>query len=333
MSVNHTAYTARAHSNIALVKYWGKADTAQNTPAVGSISMTLDGLFTTTECRFLPDLPEDDITLNGSTPSEIQSERIRSFLDLIRNRAGITSRARIRSDNNFPTGAGLASSASGFAALTLSATRAAGLSLTATDLSALARRGSGSAARSIYGGFVELPCAVPGNHRSHRDDPAAIQLFPQEYWDLRMLILIISTEEKPVGSRQGMIRTAETSPYYRSWVESAEADLRDMRNALQTRDFQKLGDIAEFSCFKMHGLMLSARPALLYWQQATVTAIHELRHLRHQGIPVYVTIDAGPQVKALCLPEYLDQISRVARSIPGIQHVLETKVGPNATLL
>lgn len=321
--------TALAHANIALVKYWGKRDPALNLPATGSISLTLKELFTRTTVEFSADLAQDELILNGERANPRDEQRAGKFLDLIRAQAGIAAFARVASENNFPTGAGLASSASGFAALALAAAHAAGLSLSPDQLSELARRGSGSAARSIFGGFVEMKAgALPDG-----SDAVAVQLHDETWWPLEMLILITSAAEKEIGSTAGMNRTAQTSPYYPAWVASSVEDLAAMRDAISRRDFQQLGEIAEFSCFKMHGLALSARPAILYWNPLTVELIHAVRGLRQKGIPAYLTIDAGPQIKVICLPEYSEQIRATLEQISGIRKIIKTSPGPGAGIV
>ncbi len=317
--------TARAHANIALIKYWGKRDPVRNIPAVGSISMTLDALHTTTTLRFDENLARDQLILNEEEATPNQLNRVSRFLNLIRERAEISTRAHILSANNFPTGAGLASSASGFAALTLAAAEAAGLNLSPEELSALARRGSGSAARSVYGGFVEM--------HPDPDEAFAVRIHDEDYWDIRLLVLVISREEKRFSSREGMTRSAETSPYYTAWVETSFQDLAEMRDALHTRDFEKLGELSEYSCLKMHALTISSRPGILYWEPGTITVMHAIRALRRQGLPAYFTIDAGPQVKVLCLPEHQQQILGSLRDIPDIRDIIPAGPGPDATVL
>lgn len=321
--------TALAHANIALVKYWGKRDAALNLPAVGSISMTLEALSTCTSVEFRADLPGDVLLLNGRRAAAKQEQRVGAFLDLFRREAGISAAAEVVSENNFPTGAGLASSASGFAALALAAGAAAGLQLSPTRLTELARRGSGSAARSIFGGFVEMKTG----ERPDGADAVAVQLQAASYWPLAMLILITSDAEKDLGSTEGMNRTAQTSPYYPAWVASSAGDLAAMREAITGKDFQRLGEIAEFSCFKMHGLALSADPAILYWNDLSVTLIHEVRRLRRQGYGAYVTMDAGPQVKVICLPEDAPKLQQQLGQIAGIQRILSTALGGDARLI
>ncbi len=321
--------TARAHANIALIKYWGKRDSRLNLPAVGSLSLTLKALSTTTSVEFQEGLSEDSLSINGSDAGEKQTRRASRFLDLIRTDAGIQHGAIIDSTNNFPTGAGLASSASGFAALTVAAANAAGLNLSPSRLSELSRQGSGSAARSIFGGFVEMKLG----EKADGSDSIAVPLHPAEHWPLAMLILITSEAEKPIGSTEGMNLTAETSPYYPAWVNTSPDDIAIAREAIAARDIEKLGEISEFSCFKMHGLAMSANPAIIYWNGLSVTLIHEIRRLRAQGIPAYVTMDAGPQVKVLTLPEYVEKLTGLLSEIEGIRQIINTEIGGDARIL
>ncbi len=321
--------TAIAHANIALVKYWGKRDHNLNLPAVGSISVTLDGLHSKTTVELAPEASADQFILNGREANEKQAARTSAFIDKIRRMSGSDKRVRVISDNNFPTGAGLASSASGFAALTLAATRAFNLRLAADLLSGLAREGSGSAARSIFGGYVEMEIGTESDGR----DAVAKPLFPSEHWPLRLLILITSEAEKKIGSTEGMNLTARTSPYYDTWIHSSLEDLQNMRDAIAARDFQQMGEIAEFSCLKMHGLAMSANPGLIYWNEVTIELIHAVRNLRSQGIPAYFTIDAGPQVKVICQPEDVAVIREKLSQMDGVINILESGLGPKAYII
>lgn len=321
-----SAVTARAHANIALVKYWGKRDVELNLPAVGSISLTLKDLYTTTTVEFSPGLAADELILNGRPAEEKQRERVSRFLDRVRKMAHLETFARVVSENNFPTGAGLASSASAFASLALAATRAAGLELPPLRLSALARLGSGSAARSIFGGFVEMKVGL----RDDGSDAIAEPLLPPEAWDVRLLIAITSESEKEIGSTEGMQHTAATSPFYSQWVYTSSRDLDEMRMAIFSHNFHKMGEIAEYNCLKMHAVALSARPGLIYWNDTTVRVMHAVRRLRQQGIAAYFTIDAGPQVKVLCLPHQVDTLREHLEQIPGVHRVLATSPGPGA---
>lgn len=317
---------ARAHSNIALIKYWGKRDPALNLPAVGSISVTLADLYTDTCVTFDPALAADELRLNDQPADARRASR---FLDLVRKMAGIDLRAAVSSHNNFPTGAGLASSASGFAALAVAACDAAGIAPDAHELSILARQGSGSAARSIFGGYAEMRRGEAGDgHDAH-----ALPLLDAAAWPLDVVIAVTESRPKAIDSRHGMGATAASSPFYPLWVEQAEDDLQAMREAIDARDFHALGELAEYSCLKMHALMLSNRPALIYWHAATLAAMRAIREMRANGVPVYFTIDAGPQVKALCLPEARDTVTRTLTNIAGVERVLPTRLGPGAHLL
>ncbi len=320
---------AIAHPNIALVKYWGKRNQKLNLPAVGSISITLKEMYTITSVEFLEKLKQDILILNGKEANQTQLNRVSSFLDIIRNEVGITCKAKTISENNFPTGAGLASSASAFASLALAGTEAAQLSYTKTQLSELARRGSGSAPRSIFGGFVEMKAG----ERSDGSDAVAIQLADEHHWDIKIIVIITSETDKTVSSTNGMTLTAKTSPFYEQWVFSSQNDLNKMRHAISHRNFSELGEIAEFSCLKMHAVALSANPGIIYWNPTTIKCIELIRKIRQEGIPVYFTIDAGPQVKVICLPQYLESIKLELSKIDGIKKIITTSLGSGAIIM
>jgi diphosphomevalonate decarboxylase len=315
--------TAVAHANIALAKYWGKFDRTENLPAVSSISLTLKALQTRTRVRFSADLTVDRLLLNGREAERVETNRVCRFLDRVRDLASIADRAQVDSDNNFPTAAGLASSASGFAALALAASQAAGLTLTPSQWSALARYGSASAARSIFGGFVEFTSSINAQ-------AAAKQLVPCEHWPLTVLVAVTSTVRKEHSSTQAMNISAETSPYYRGWVESSEADVADMRSAIVNRDFAKLGAVAERSCLKLHGLIMSGDPPILYWNPVTLALINAIRDLQKSAVAVFFSIDAGPQLKAICEPAHSETVRAALLSTPGVAQVLQSDLGPGA---
>jgi diphosphomevalonate decarboxylase len=313
---------AQAQPNIALIKYWGKRDAALNLPVVGSISITLDTLWTRTRVSFEPGLEQDHVVLNGRSEAA-ENRRVAACLDLLRARAGVNWRAKVDSRNNFPTAAGLASSASGFAALVHAGAHALGLNLDDAEKSVLARRCSGSAARSIFGGYVEWA------HGKLADgsDSVASPLLDAAAWPLCVAVAITSTAAKEVGSSEGMRRTAQTSPYQASWIETQEADLAVARRAILARDFAALAEISEYSCLKMHALALAAQPGLLYWNGATTECMRRIRALRGQGLPVFFTVDAGPQLKAVCELSALAQVSAALREVPGVLSVVETGLG------
>ena len=319
--------TALAQPNIALVKYWGKRDDALNLPAAGSLSITLDALHTRTTVRFDAALDADDIALNGAR-DPTQSRKIGTFLDLFRARAQVATRAHVESTNDFPTSAGLASSASGFAALAVAAGGALGLGLDARELSVLARRGSGSAARSIFGGFVEMS---PGQ-RVDGEDAFAAPLLDAHAWPLDVVVAITSREAKAIDSRAGMQASQHTSPYYRDWIEMVPGDLETARAAVRDRDFDKLWHVSEASCLAMHAVMLATRPALIYWNAATLECIHCIRGLQAAGFGVFFTIDAGPQLKAVCLPGATAHVAAALRGVGGVKDVLVSGLGAGARI-
>lgn len=282
--------TTIAHPNIALVKYWGKRDVPLNLPAVPSLSLTLGGWRSRTSVTW--GAPADRVVLDGT---ERHDAKVLRFLDLV---APDRPPCEVVSDNDFPTGAGLASSASGFAALALAATRAAGLDLPLPALSALARQGSGSACRSLFGGYVRWPLGeAPDGSDCH-----AVPIAPADHWDLRMVVAVVASGPKAVGSTEGMERSRRTSPLWRTWVEHGPADVAEASVAIQQRDLERLGTVMEASTFRMHATMHTAVPPLLYWLPATVAALHEVFALRARGVGAWATMDAGPQVKVLCEP-------------------------------
>lgn len=319
-----TSATARAGANIALVKYWGKRDARLNLPAAGSLSITLADLVTETTVRLAPELSVDEFRLDGQTADAAAVSRV---LDLLRPPAG--SRCRVESRNNFPTGAGLASSASGFAALVVAGAEVFASNLGPRELSMVARRGSGSAARSLFGGF----CQMHAGTLPSGEDCYAEGLFEMAHWPLEVVVAITDRGQKPVSSRDGMNRTMATSPYYPAWVDSVPGDLTLARRAIADRDFEALVAVAESSALKMHASALAASPGLIYWNAATVACLHRVRELRAGGAPVLFTVDAGPQVKAVCLPEAAEQVAQGLAEVDGVSEVLRTSLGPGARLV
>jgi diphosphomevalonate decarboxylase len=320
---------ARACANVALAKYWGKRDERLNLPLTGSISVTLGGLETVADVRLVHDSSRDSVRLNGVDAPPAEAERIARFVDLVRQFAGVETRAEVDIESNFPVAAGLASSASTFAALALASSRAYGLTLEDTDLSVLARRGSGSAARSIHGGFVEWRRGTaPDGSDSH-----GIQLAPATHWQLGIVVAIVDEGPKRIGSTEGMARSVRDSPFLRAWVETHEADLDEIRAGIEHRDLARVGETAEHNCLKMHAAALAARPGLLYWRPGTVAVIEAVRALRDGGVAAYFTIDAGPQVKILCRIEERDQVAEQIANVPGVRRVLLSAPGPGAEVL
>ncbi len=322
------AGTALAHPNIALIKYWGKREAGANVPATGSLSITLDALATRTRVEFDATLARDELLLDGKS-DPFTLARVTACLDSLRAIAHDDRRARVETRNDFPTAAGLASSASGFAALVTAASAALGLRLDRRTLSKVARRASGSAARSLCGGFVVLHAG-----RDDDDDPAAQPLLAANEWPLSVVIAITTRAQKETGSRAGMQSSRGSSPFYSAWLERADHDLAIAQAAVLARDFAQLAEISEHNCLKMHAVMQSSRPPLIYWNGATVECMRRVRELRErEGAQVFFTIDAGPQVKAICVPEDAARVAAALGEVPGLESVLTSGIGEGARAL
>lgn len=317
--------TALAHPNVALIKYWGKRDAELNLPAVGSLSLTLGGLCTRTRVRFDSGLATDQLLLNGQ-PDERALSRVSRCLDLLRARAGVDCKAVVETTNDFPTGAGLASSASGYAALVKAAAAALKIEAEADFLAEVARIGSGSAPRSLYGGIVLLDAAIG------TDTTVCRSVAEPADWSLQIVVAITSRAAKEVGSTGGMLMGRDTSPYYPAWVTTHPADLAAGLEAVAQRDFERLADLSELSCLKMHAVAMTSQPPLIYWSGATVECMQCVRQLRRKGVPVFYTIDAGPQLKAVCVPDATAQVRSALAQVPGVLDVLVCDLGAGAWL-
>jgi len=313
--------TAIAHPNIALAKYWGKREGEGNVPAVPSLSVTLAGMSTTTTVSFDDTLVDDELVLNGKAQAHDAGAKLRAsqLLDHVRAAASSSSRARIVSTNDFPTASGLASSASGFAALALASVRAAGLEWSAERVADLARRSSASAARSLFGGFVEL------------EDTVARQVADPTALDLRVLVCVTTEAEKATSSTEGMKLTQATSPYYAAWVADAPVSHRAMRAALLEGDFTRVGELAERSALAMHACAMAA--GIIYLTGATLAALAEVRAMRASGIHCYGTIDAGPHLKCLVRGSDAQLARGHLEKVAGVLRIIETRPGDGARLV
>jgi diphosphomevalonate decarboxylase len=313
--------SAQAQPNIALVKYWGKRDRGRNLPAVGSLSITLGDLWTRMHVDFAS-AGADALTLNGEDAPDLLP-RVSRCLDAV---AGPDrSPATVISESNFPVGAGLASSASSFAALVLATDRAIGGDRDRLTLARLAGAASGSAARSLYGGIVELTAG--------EEDIDLVPLSSADDWPMTVIVAVTDEGPKPVGSGDAMIASAATSPFYSDWCARQGEDLDAARRAIKAQDFEALGAVAEHNCLKMHSVMWTSRPPVVYWNSATLAVMEAIRALRENGIPVFFTIDAGPQVKAVCLPTAADTVEQMLAGIDGVVRTLRTGLGPGARIL
>ncbi len=324
---------ARAHSNIALIKYWGKRDPGPlNLPAVSSLSISLDALHSTTELIVDDSLSCSEISFfedGQPRPSSGANTRALAFVDMLRRENNIEGHCRIRSNNNFPTAAGLASSASGFASLVHAFSQAYALAWSSRDQSIWARRGSGSASRSIFGGFARWHRGV----KVDGSDSFAEEILAAEHWPLNVVVATTTAAQKKVGSTEGMLRSEQTSPFYRAFIDAQDADMRLAEEAISSRDFSALAQVAEHSCMKMHGLMFASLPPLIYWRGATLDALLRIQELRRSGVPVFFTSDAGPQIKAVCEPGAVKEVEAALSEIPGVLSTTVSSLGPGAHLL
>lgn len=318
--------TSIAYPNIAFIKYWGNRDEALRLPVNGSISMNLAGLTTRTRVTFNSDLTSDSLVLNNETGQPSALLRVSHFLDNVRSMAGISTFAAVESENNFPTGAGVASSAAAFSALAIAASAAAGLNLDEPRLSRLARLGSGSACRSIPDGFVEWQAGETDM------DSYAVSIAPSDHWKIADCIAIIESSHKPVGSTAGHA-TANTSLLQAQRVADATRRLDICRNAVIHRDFDALAHITELDSNLMHAVMMTSTPPLFYWAPASLDIMKKIPIWRQQdSLPVCYTLDAGPNVHVICNQENMDEVCKRLKKIPGVTGVLTALPGGPAYL-
>ena len=295
-------------------------------PMNNSLSLTLDAFYTDTKVSFDQSLTQDELLIDNEIQDKKSLNKAKVILDLVRERSGIKEFAKIQSINHVPTAAGLASSASGLAALAGAASLAAGLDLSPTELSRLARRGSGSASRSIYGGFAEW-------QKGRNDlDSYAVPVDNAD-WDIGMIFIIVDDKRKDISSTEGMRRVVETSPYYEGWVQSTAEDLKAIKKAIKEQDIVKVGKIAESSALKMHALNLSANPPFNYWAAESITAMRKVEELRDRGFPAYLTMDAGPNVKLICKKSQMDELHQILLEDYREDQLVLAQAGPAIQLV
>ena len=320
-----TKATAVAHPNIAFVKYWGRIDDDLNLPANPSLSMNLAALRTVTTVEFRPELRSDRIAIDGAPASEQAARRVILHLDRVRAMAGLKSWAQVVSRNDFPAGTGLASSSSAFAALSAAGSQAAGLALDERSLSRLARLGSGSACRSVPAGF----CLWQGKH----DETSwACQVAPPDHWALHDVIAIVSRTPKSVSSGEGH-SLAPTSPFYQARLQTIPELLEQVHRAVVDRDLDALGRAMERDALAMHGVMMTSQPSLLYWRPETLVVLDAVRAWRSEGLAVYFTLDAGPNVHCLCRGSDVADVGARLRDLPGVVDVLVSGPGAGVRLV
>jgi diphosphomevalonate decarboxylase len=317
---------AQAFANIAFIKYWGNRNDRLRLPSNGSISMNLSGLATQTCVSFEPGLKEDCLILNQASLTGKSLRRLTSFLNSVRRMAGRELFARVTSENNFPTGAGIASSASAYAALALAASHALGMHLGEIELSRLARLGSGSAARSVPGGFVEWQMGE-GDADSY-----AFSIAPPDHWNLVDLIAIVANEHKPVGSTEGH-HLANSSPLQAARLASAPQRLEICRQAILKRDFTALSEVTELDSNLMHAVMMTSRLPLFYWQPASLALMKQVPSWRKAGLPVCYTLDAGPNVHLICQSSAVEAVRAALAGMPGVLRTIQAHPGGPAQLI
>jgi diphosphomevalonate decarboxylase len=322
--------TAVAGANIAFIKYWGARDLERAIPVNPSISMTLRACHTRSTVEHLPGEHVDRITFAGpgeplAEPDETFRRRVSRHLDALRGALETDGAFRVATRNSFPAAAGMASSASGFAALTVAVVQALGLTRSPRDLSILARlSGSGSAARSVLGGYVQWPEA-PGS-----EDCAAAPLAPASHWDLRDVVAVVASGPKPVSSRDGH-RRAATSPYFEGRQAALPARLEAAREAIRDRDLSHLGPVVEEDAVDLHIIAMSSRPPIFYWHPGTVRVLEVVRRLRDEGVAAWSTMDAGPNVHVLCGPEHEERVAARLGDLPEVTAIYRDGVGEGPT--
>ena len=306
--------TAKAPSNIAFVKYWGRKDETLRLPENGSVSMNLSGLQTTTTVEFSPKYAEDFIEINGiREPNE--GSRAVKHLDRIRGMAKIVDKAKVITKNNFPTGTGLSSSASGFAALTLASSKAAGLELSEKELSILARQGSGSACRSIPDGFVEW---VDGNTS---DTSFALSIFPPDYFGIIDVVVVVSTEKKFLATSKGQ-KSARTSPFFERRLELIKDKIDRVKKAIEDKNFSEFGKLIETEALEFHLILFTSNPPLFYWTPETVRLMKFVQKIRSEGLECYFTINTGQDIHLIVQKKDVNALQDRLKEVTGIKNII-----------
>ena len=317
-----TEVTAIAHPNFALIKYWGKADSKSNMPAMNSISLTIDSLTSSTQISINRDSTENIWALNGQEQDDLG--RINPVLQYLNNISSNNFGCIIKSENNFPTSAGLASSASGIASLVIAYNKLFKLSMSHDQLVKASIIGSGSAPRSLLGGFVFL---------NIEDQPSIQTILEPNEWPLSIIICITDDKEKIVSSREGMEISRKTSPFYQSWLDSNKADIQIAKSAIAERNIKRLGKVAEKNCSLMHKVMQTSSPEINYMTERTNNCIKEIKAIRKDGTNLFFTVDAGPQVKIICNPTDTKLITDRLEDKPYVMKLVEANIGLGARVI
>ena len=315
-----TYIKAIAHPNFALIKYWGKSDALNNLPDMSSISITIDTLFSTAKVSFDSSLKKDLWVLNDIEQESLG--QIKPTINYLKSFKSVKEFCVIESINNFPTAAGLASSASGVASIVIAINELFNIQLSEKELINAAILGSGSAPRSLYSGFVYL----------NKKNYSCETILDGNEWPLKIIICQTSSDRKLVSSRDGMIISKSTSSYYKDWVNDQNNDIKKALKAINMKNFDLLGEVSEDSCKKMHKVMETSKPPLIYRNSTTHLCIQKIEEMKVNGIDIFYTIDAGPQVKIICKDQYTDQVISEMKSIPNMQDIIEVNIGQGARL-
>lgn len=312
----------QANANIALIKYWGKRNKTLFLPTKSSLSVTLKELNTTTNI-VITNNSRENIILNKKPATTKTKNQIVQFLDRFRSLYKIKDHFTISTQNSFPTSAGLASSSSGFAALTKGLNKLYNLNLSEKELSILARQGSGSACRSVYNGFVLWHKGTLNNC----SDSYAEQLFDNNHWpEFRILIIVVQDKEKTISSRTGMQQTALTSPIYKQWIKKSEQRIPIIINAIKNRDLITVGKLAQLDCIEMHNCMRHATPPINYLLPTTTIIINKIKQLQKSGLNCFFTIDAGPNIKVICNNKNIDKIKEKLILLPEVKQTITCSI-------
>lgn len=316
----------QTHANISLNKYWGKRDERLFLPTKNSLTISLSELVTTTFVEKIKNSNIDEIFINSETVQGLHKRKIESFLNFFREKFEIKDHFKINSYNNFPTAAGLASSSSGFAALTLGLDKICNLKLNKKELSIVARHGSGSASRSISGGFVLWHKGI----NPDGSDCFAEQIFDHMHWpELRIIVVIVKNQQKFIGSREGMQLTTATSPSYSNWLEKSEQRLPSLIKSIEKKNFSNVGKLAQDDWIDMRQTMLDTTPQLNYWTEESYKVIRAIEKMQNQKIECYLTSEAGPNLKILCLEKDEIEIKKELKKIPEIIRIITSKIAPD----
>ncbi len=316
--------TAIAPSNIAFTKYWGRKDEILRLPDNGSVSMSLSNLLTTTTVEFSTDFKSDTVIIDGQE-IKVEVERAIKQINRVRKMAGISYKAKVVSKNNFPSGTGLSSSSSGFAALTLAATKAAGLNLFQKELSILARTASGAACRSIPGGFVEW---LDGNTSKTSYSKT---ILPKDYWKIVDVVAVVSENKKEVPTSKGHAN-AQSSPFMKVRLSHMKKKNVLVKKLIKNRNFKKFGELIEAEALELHAIMLTQIPHLIYWTPGTLRIMKLVSKWRAEGLPVYFTINTGQDIHLICEQKNIKKVEEKLKELDFVKEIIVNTPGEGARL-